>query len=165
MIFYILFLKHTICHRFRIQKDMFHILLPKQISSLGTGSGPVPTSPPPLFGTRFWQETNRKIAPEELCRGKFPYNRARFGGSPRTNSILLYSRSRRQRNSASGRRRGLPFRPYLHARISRITVVEQLPQMMIIIRVSDYGDYDNHNDYENYCNYDSMRFDPSYINT
>ena len=25
-------------------------------------------------------------------------------------------------------RRGLPFRPYLHARISRITVVEQLPQ-------------------------------------
>ena len=95
MIFYILFLKHTICHRFRIQKDMFHILLPKQISSLGTGSGPVPTSPPPLFGTRFWQETNRKIAPEELCRGKFPYNRARFGGSPRANSILLYSRSRR----------------------------------------------------------------------
>ena len=98
MIFYILFLKHTICHRFRIQKDMFHILLPKQISSLGTGSGPVPTSPPPLFGTRFWQETNRKIAPEELCRGKFPYNRARFGGSLRANSILLYSRSRVQRN-------------------------------------------------------------------
>ena len=129
MIFYILFLKHTICHRFRIQKDMFHILLPKQISSLGTGSGPVPTSPPPLFGTRFWQETNRKIAPEELCRSKFPYNRARFGGSPRTNSILLYSRSRRQRPLASGRRRGLPFRPYLHARISRITVVEQLPQI------------------------------------
>ena len=101
MIFYILFLKHTICHRFRIQKDMFHILLPKQISSLGTGSGPVPTSPPPLFGTRFWQETNRKIAPEELCRSKFPYNRARFGGSPRANSILLYSRSRRQRSSAT----------------------------------------------------------------
>ena len=101
MIFYILFLKHTICHRFRIQNDIFHILLPKQISSLGTGSGPVPTSPPPLFGTRFWQETNRKIAPEELCRGKFPYNRARFGGSPRTNSILLYSRSRRQRNLAT----------------------------------------------------------------
>ena len=77
MIFYILFLKHTICHRFRIQNDIFPILLPKQISSLGTGSGPVPTSPPPLFGTRFWQETNRKIAPEELCRSKFPYNRAR----------------------------------------------------------------------------------------
>ena len=30
-------------------------------------------------------------------------------------------------------RRGLPFRPYLHARISRITVVEQLPQTIIII--------------------------------
>ena len=80
-----------------LQKDIFHILLPKQISSLGTGSGPVPTSPPPLFGTRFWQETNRKIAPEELCRSKFPYNRARFGGSPRTKSLLLYSRSRRHR--------------------------------------------------------------------
>ena len=130
MIFYILFLKHTICHRFRIQKDMFHILLPKQISSLGTGSGPVPTSPPPLFGTRFWQETNRKIAPEELCRGKFPYNRARFGGSPRTNSILLYSRSRSHIRCPVWRRRGLPFRPYLHARISRITVVEQLPQII-----------------------------------
>ena len=123
MIFCILFLKHTICHRFRIQKDIFHILLPKQTSSLGTGSGPVPTSPPSLFGTRFWQETNRKIAPEELCRGKFPYNRARFGGSPRTNSILLYSRSRRQRPLASGRRRGLPIRPYLHARIPRMTGV------------------------------------------
>ena len=101
MIFCILFLKHTICHRFRIQKDIFHILLPKQTSSLGTGSGPVPTSPPSLFGTRFWQETNRKIAPEELCRGKFPHNRARFGGSPRTNSILLYSRSRRFRRWAN----------------------------------------------------------------
>ena len=31
-----------------------------------------------------------------------------------------------------GRRRGLPFRPYLHARISRITVVEQLPQIIIV---------------------------------
>ena len=26
-------------------------------------------------------------------------------------------------------RRGLPFRPYLHARIPRITVAEQLPQI------------------------------------
>ena len=29
------------------------------------------------------------------------------------------------------RRRDFPFRPYLHARIPRITVVEQLPQMNI----------------------------------
>ena len=28
------------------------------------------------------------------------------------------------------RRRGLPFQPYLHTRISRITVVEQLPQII-----------------------------------
>ena len=31
------------------------------------------------------------------------------------------------------RRRDLPFRPYLHARIPRITVVEQLPQMMMVM--------------------------------
>ena len=30
-------------------------------------------------------------------------------------------------------RENLPIRPYLHARISRITVVEQLPQIIIII--------------------------------
>ena len=39
MIFYILFLKHTSFDRFRIQNDLIHILLPKQISSLGTVSG------------------------------------------------------------------------------------------------------------------------------
>ena len=54
MIFYILFLKHTICHRFRIQKDMFHILLPKQISSLGTVSG------------RFWGPRGEKIIEENI---------------------------------------------------------------------------------------------------
>ena len=36
---------------------------------------------------------------------------------------------------AIGRPLGLPFRPYLHARISRITVVEQLPQIIIIIKI------------------------------
>ena len=30
------------------------------------------------------------------------------------------------------RRRDFPFRPYLHARIPRITVAEQLPQIIII---------------------------------
>ena len=38
MILYILFLKQAICHRFRIQNDIFHIPLPKQINSLGTVS-------------------------------------------------------------------------------------------------------------------------------
>ena len=37
------------------------------------------------------------------------------------------------RNLALPARRELPFRPYLHARIPRITVVEQLPQIIIII--------------------------------
>ena len=34
---------------------------------------------------------------------------------------------------ANWARRGLPIRPYLHARISRITVAEQLPQMMMMM--------------------------------
>ena len=135
MIFYILFLKHTICHRFRIQKDMFHILLPKQISSLGTGSGPVPTSPPPLFGTRFWQETNRKIAPEELCRSKFPYNRARFGGSPRANSILLYSRSRRHIRWPVWRDAACRSDPTFTRASPGLAVAEQLPQIITVIIV------------------------------
>ena len=32
------------------------------------------------------------------------------------------------------RRRGLPIRPYLHARISRITVVEHLPQTRLFVK-------------------------------
>ena len=36
------------------------------------------------------------------------------------------------------RRRGLPFRLYLHARISRITVVEHLPQIIIFWNNSSY---------------------------
>ena len=46
---------------------------------------------------------------------------ANFGGSPRSKSVLLYSRSHPGRRWARVRRRGLPFRPYLHARISRIS--------------------------------------------
>ena len=53
-------------------------------------------------------------------RGQNPYHQA---------TDLVGSETRRRR-----RRRGLPFRPYLHARISRITVVEQLPQTMTIMR-------------------------------
>ena len=67
---------------------------------------------------------------EELFRTKPPYGRANFGGSPRTKGpreiadLTDTGRWRRRR------RRGLPFRLYLHARISRITVVEQLPQII-----------------------------------
>ena len=52
-----------------------------------------------------------------------------IGGSPRAQSLLLAYRSRRHTRWALGRRRSLPIRPYLHARITRITSVEQLPQM------------------------------------
>ena len=42
------------------------------------------------------------------------------------------------------RRRSLPIRPYLHARITRITSVEQLPHIIIIIIIN----YDNYH-YQN----------------
>ena len=48
---------------------------------------------------------------------------------------MLAYRSRRHRDVAPGRRRGLPIRPYLHARIPRITAAEQLPQTIIILLI------------------------------
>ena len=92
MILYILLLKHTICHRFRIQNDIFHILLPKQISSLGTVSG------------RFWGPRGVQIpltlelkdngrwrprVPDELFGTLLPADRANFGGSPRAQSHMV----------------------------------------------------------------------------
>ena len=69
---------------------------------------------------------------------KFPYDRARFGGSPRTKSLLLYSRSRRR--PVCRRWREKTFRsPVPSKRIPRITVVEQLPQI-IIISVNGYSE-------------------------
>ena len=130
MILYILFLKHTICHRFRVQNDIFHILLPKQISSLGTVSGrflgPRGVQIPltlELKDNGRW----RPRVPEELCRSIFPANKANFGGS---RAYILYFKPRISSTPglAPGRRRGLPIRPYLHAHIPRITVLEQLPQ-------------------------------------
>ena len=68
---------------------------------------------------------------DELCRSIFPYNRTNFGGSPRTKEYNYSKpRSRRGPRWEDRRRRGLPIRPYLHARIPRITVVEQLPQII-----------------------------------
>ena len=45
--------------------------------------------------------------------------------------IIPYGKYRSWRDAtlALGRRRSLPIRPYLHARITRITSVEQLPQI------------------------------------
>ena len=42
---------------------------------------------------------------------------------------------------ASGRRRSLPIRPYLHARITRITSVEQLPQNIFNTIPSQFHHY------------------------
>ena len=70
---------------------------------------------------------------EYLCRSKPPHGSANFGGSPRTKGTREMADLGDSPVWRSGRRRGLPFRPYLHARISRITVVEQLPQLNIII--------------------------------
>ena len=47
---------------------------------------------------------------------------------PRISATLRVGRPRR--------RRGLPIRPYLHARITRITVVEQLPQINTAIIIT-----------------------------
>ena len=85
--------------------------------------------------TKFWGHRD----PLELSRFLFgtllPAGRSNFRGSPRTQPLLLYSRSRRQRRWANRRRRGVPIRPYLHARITRITSVEQLPQIIISYHV------------------------------
>ena len=79
--------------------------------------------------TKFWGHRD----PLELSRVLFgtvlPNKRLNFGGPPRANRLTKDSRSRRHRGLAPGARRELPFRPYLHARIPRITVVEQLPQI------------------------------------
>ena len=45
------------------------------------------------------------------------------------------SRSRTHRSSATPALHGLRIRPYLHACISRITVVEQLPQIEILLLI------------------------------
>ena len=77
---------------------------------------------------RFQQKILR--VPEELFGTLLPAGRSNFGGSPRTQSLLLAYRSRRHTRWAKGRRRSLLIRPYLHARITRITSVEQLPQII-----------------------------------
>ena len=83
--------------------------------------------------TRFWGHRD----PLELSRFLFgtllPAGRSNFGGSPGANRLTKNSRSRRQRRWRAGRRRSLPIRPYLHARITRITSVEQLPQIIITV--------------------------------
>ena len=85
--------------------------------------------------TEFWGHRD----PLELSRFLFgtllPAGRSNFGGSPRTQSLLLYSRSRRHPRWRNRARRSLPIRPYLHARITRITSVEQLPQISSVIAI------------------------------
>ena len=71
-----------------------------------------------------------------LFGSKLPYNRANFGGRPRTNSHIVHTDS-----VDAGSWRVLAslsdvanFRsPVSSKRIPRITVAEQLPQIMIIV--------------------------------
>ena len=58
---------------------------------------------------------------EYLFRGKPPYGSANFGGSPRTKGTREMADLGGSGVQANLARRGLPFRPYLHARISRIS--------------------------------------------
>ena len=82
--------------------------------------------------TKFWGHRD----PLELSRFLFwtllPAGRSNFGGSPGANRLTKDSRSHRHPRWAIRRRRSLPIRPYLHARITRITSVEQLPQIITI---------------------------------
>ena len=68
---------------------------------------------------------------EELFRSKPPYRSANFGGSPRTKGPREIADLGDTVFRPPLARENLPIRPYLHARISRITVVEQLPQIII----------------------------------
>ena len=67
--------------------------------------------------------------PTRLFWGLYsPLAGAILEGPLRAFSPIGNTRSRRGRGLPPLARRDLPFRPYLHARIPRITVAEQLPQ-------------------------------------
>ena len=72
----------------------------------------------------------RPRVPDELFGTLLPADRANFGGSPRAQSYMIRTDLTDTRVGRPGRRRSLPIRPYLHARITRITSVEQLPQII-----------------------------------
>ena len=76
---------------------------------------------------------------EYLCRSKPPYGSANFGGSPRAKGTREMADLGDSGAQARARRRGLPIRPYLHARISRISGRRTTP-----------SNYDHH-----YCNNDN----------
>ena len=71
----------------------------------------------------------------DLCGTLLPAGRSNFGGSLRAQSLLLAYRSRRHPAQPPGARRSLPIRTYLHARITRITSVEQLPQTSVLLSI------------------------------
>jgi len=65
----------------------------------------------------------------------FPNIAYGFGGPRRASSPIYRTDLDDTRRWPAPARENLPFRPYLHARISRITVVEQLPQMIIFFKI------------------------------
>ena len=60
---------------------------------------------------------------------RFLSNRANFKGSPCAKEAIKTKDLTDTRRWRRRRRRGLLIRPYLHARIPRITVMKQFPQM------------------------------------
>ena len=84
---------------------------------------------------RFQQKILRVL--DELFGTLLPADRANFGGSPGAQSYMIRTDLADTAVWRKGRRRSLPIRPYLHARITRITSVEQLPQIIIIIIINN----------------------------
>ena len=62
-----------------------------------------------------------------FLRIKIPISRPIFEGPSARNPDIKQAISATPRLARSGRRRDFPFRPYLHARIPRITVVDTTP--------------------------------------
>ena len=62
-----------------------------------------------------------------------PAGRGNFGGSPRAQSYMVRPDLVDIEVQAISRRCGLPFRPYLHAHISRMTAVQATPSNYLIL--------------------------------
>merc|ERR1711965_67130 len=71
--------------------------------------------------TKFWGHRDPLELSWFLFGTLLPAGRSNFGGSPRAQSYMISTDLGDTEICPVGRRRGLPIRPYLHARITRIT--------------------------------------------
>ena len=95
------------------------------------------TAPRCATGTRCGVRFQQKITPTDmvLLETLLPAGSCDFGGSPRTELPRVTPDLTDTPVWPLPARRDFPFRPYLHARILRNTVVEQLPQIITIIQI------------------------------